>query len=160
MKKSDGIRTGGRMTGNTNSYNNIGICASGLMSVLEYSHRLTVAKALLVYPLIMHDNTVRYMGDGRTRIREAAALVAVKPEFFVNFSSRFLDSLATTLNAIQLLKLTGYIEFREDLELQKKLCIGKNFGNRVLRISAAAKNISALLDSPVEELYLNMRVPL
>lgn len=145
---------------NAHSYNNVGICASGLMSVLEHSERLSVAKALLILPLIMHDSTVRYMSDGRTRTREAAALVAARPEFFLNFSSRFLDSLATTLNAIQLLMHAGFIEFKEDLVLQEKLDIGKNFGNRALRISKAAENISALLDSPVEELYLNMRVPL
>ncbi len=44
------------------SYNNFAICAAGLMAVLEETQNLSVAKALLVMPIIMHDSTVRHLG--------------------------------------------------------------------------------------------------
>lgn len=141
-------------------YNNVGICASGLMCVLEHSHKLSVAKALLVMPLIMHDATVSHMSDRRIRAREAAALVTTKPELFVNFAARFNNSLSTSLNAIQLLIHIELISFEDELTLSKPLNIEKTFGKRALKIAKSSENIAALLASPAEELYLNLRIPL
>ncbi|WP_322059368.1 three component ABC system middle component [Paraburkholderia sp. J63] len=130
------------------------------MAVLAHAEQLSVAQALLVMPLVMHEATVRYMGNGNVAKREAAALVAHRPDLFANFNSRFQEGLAVTVNAIQLIVAAGYVKFDGKLVLVQPLNIDKSFGQRALRIAKAASHIAAVLASPVDELYLNFRVQL
>lgn len=141
-------------------YNNVGLCATALASVIEHSGRLPLSKALLVMPLVMHDATISFLSKGNIRKREAAALASTKPEFFVNFNSRFEESLVLSLNAIQLLVHLGYAKLLVDLVPAMGMQIGDEFGRRALRIVKATPNIAALLDSPVDELYSNFRIQL
>lgn len=141
-------------------YNNFGICATALMAVLEECKELSVVKSLLVMPLIMHDATVRFLGNQLTREREISALVSLRPDLFLNFNSRFISGLPPTLNAIQLLVETGYISFDTKLALVRSLAFNKEIGERALRIKKAAKRIAVVLSASEEELYLNLRVVL
>ncbi|WP_129112244.1 three component ABC system middle component [Burkholderia pseudomallei] len=141
-------------------YNNVGVCATALMAVLAHSEQLSIAKALLVMPLVMHDSTVSYLGNGRVVEREAAALVAHRPDLFANFNSRFNEGLSVTVNAIQLIVAAGYAKFDGKLVLLQPLSIDSSFGKRAQRIAKAASHIAAVLASPVDELYLNFRVQL
>ena len=141
-------------------YNNVGVCATALMSVLGHMKQLTLPKTLLVMPLVMHDATVGFLSNGNIRKREAAALVATRPDLFVNFPTRFDDSLAVTLNTIQLLVTTGFARFEDGLVLLQPLEVDSTFGKRAQRIAKASENIAALLASPVDELFLNFRVQL
>lgn len=142
------------------NYNNFAICAAGLMAILEETQTLSLTKALLVMPIIMHDSTVRYLGKQNVRSREVSALTSTRPDLFLNFNSRFLSGLTPTLNAIQLLAEAKYIEFDGELVLAKNLIFSAAIGDRAKRIKKAAKNIAALLASPEDELYLNLRIEL
>lgn len=150
------------MTGETssewNGYNNIGICAVAIMSILSHLCQLSLPKALLVMPLVMHENTVKFLGNGNVRQRQVAALAAARADLFANFRQRYEGSLVVTLNAIQLLAESGYIQFRKDIRMLRPLELNKNFGSRALKIEKASANIAALLESSEEELYLNLRV--
>ncbi|MFV8530392.1 three component ABC system middle component [Ralstonia pseudosolanacearum] len=128
--------------------------------MLARARRLSVAKALLVMPLVMHDETVRYMGNGRVAFREVAGLVSHRPDLFANFNSRFEESIAVSVNAIQWIVAAGYAGFDGTLVLLKPLKIDANFGKRVQRIEKASGHIAAVLAAPVDELYLNFRVQL
>lgn len=142
------------------SYNNVGICATALMSVLRYSKSLPTSKALLVFPLAMHEDSLRYFSDGRTAPREIAAFVAMRPELIANFPARFNASLVPSLNAIQLLAERRFIELDREIHLLRELNVDKSFGKRANRINIAAKNIAAALTGPADEIYLNLRVQL
>jgi hypothetical protein len=150
----------GRLRRSWDGYNNVGICAIALATVLNHCRRLTLPKALLVMPLMMHEPTVSFLSSGATRPREAAALASSHPEFVANFNERYESSLVASVNAIQLLIHLGYAKLRDDLELSTPLSIDKSFGKRAMRIDKASEKASALLASPVEELYLNFRVQL
>jgi hypothetical protein len=144
----------------SSQYNNAAICAAALMAVIEECKDLSLAKSLLVMPLIMHDATVHFLGDQRTRERGIAALVALRPDLFANFNSRFVSGLPHTLNAIQLLTELKYVSFGQKLTLYSPLVFSKALGERALRIKKASPNIAALLSSPEDELYLNLRIVL
>lgn len=148
------------MTKIWNGYNNVGLCATALSSVLEHTGKLPLSKAMLVMPLVMHDATVAFLGNGNIRRREAAALASVRPELIANFNSRFEDSLVLSLNAIQLLVHLGYAKLSVDLIPAKPMKIDELFGKRVQRILKATPNIAALLAGSVDELYLNFRIQL
>jgi hypothetical protein len=149
-----------RKTGRWSGFNNVGICSTALLAVLAHAEQLSIAKALLVMPLVMHDATMSYMGNGNIVKREAAALVAHRPDLFANFNSRFAEGLAVSVNAIQLIVATGYVRFDGKLVLLKPLDIDAGFGKRAKRIEKAANHIAVVLASPVDELYLNFRVQL
>ncbi|HEY9102347.1 three component ABC system middle component [Chitinimonas sp.] len=148
------------MTKRWSGYNNVGICAAALLAVLARAKQLSVAKALLVMPIVMHDATIRHMGNGNIAFREVAGLVADRPDLFVNFNSRFEESLTTSVNAIQWIVAAGYASFDGKLILLKPLRIDASFGKRAQRIEKAAAHIAAVLAAPADELYLNFRVQL
>lgn len=148
------------MTRRWSGYNNAGICVTAMLAVLARAERLSVAKALLVMPLVMHDATVRYLGNGSVAFREVASLVAHRPDLFSNFNSRFEESVAISVNAIQWIVAAGYASFDGTLVLLQPLKIDASFGKRVQRIAKASGHIAAVLAAPVDELYLNFRVQL
>lgn len=148
------------MTVKWTGYNNVGVAGTALMSVLSYTSTLTLPKAMLIMPLVMHDATVAHLGNGKVRHRDAAALVANRPELFANFSTRYEDSLGVSLNAIQLLVELGYVSFDGEIRIVKPLKVSNTFGKRAQKITRASSGIAKLLMSPVDELYLNFRVQL
>ncbi|WP_268907356.1 three component ABC system middle component [Burkholderia cepacia] len=148
------------MTRRWSGYNNAGICATAILAVLAHSERLSVSKALLIMPLVMHDVTVRYLGNGNVAFREVASLVAHRPDLFANFNSRFEESVAVSVNAIQWIVAAGYASFDGALILLRSLEIDASFGKRGQRIAKASGHIAAILAAPVDELYLNFRVQL
>ncbi|QVX40052.1 hypothetical protein J4H89_07685 [Ralstonia solanacearum] len=131
-----------------------------MLAVLAHAGRLPVAKALLIMPLVMHDATVRYMGSASVAFREVASLVAHRPDLFANFNSRFEESVAVSVNAIQWIVAAGYASFDGTLVLLQPLKIDADFGKRAQRIEKASGHIAAMLAAPVDELYLNFRVQL
>lgn len=131
-----------------------------MLAVLAHAGRLPVAKALLIMPLVMHDATVRYMGSASVAFREVASLVAHRPDLFANFNSRFEESVAVSVNAIQWIVAAGYASFDGTLVLLQPLKIDADFGRRAQRIEKASGHIAAMLAAPVDELYLNFRVQL
>ena len=146
------------ISGEWSGYNNVGICAVALMGVLSRTNRLSLAKALLVMPLVMHEGTVRFLGNSNVRQRHIAALVTTRADLFANFRQRYESGLVVTLNTIQLLVESGHLRFEKDIRLLRPLDITKSFGLRALKIEKASTNLAALLESTEEELYLNMRV--
>lgn len=148
------------MTKYWSGYNNVGICATAIMSILAESDPLPISKALLIMPIVMHEATVRYLGNRNVTFREAASLVAYKPELFANFDLRFAESLAVSVNSIQWLVAAGYVKFDGTLALLQPLKIDANFGKRAQRITKASGHIATILTAPAEELYLNFRVRL
>ncbi|BCQ22395.1 hypothetical protein NK8_05040 [Caballeronia sp. NK8] len=141
-------------------YNNVGICATALLAVMAHAPRLSLPKAMLVMPLVMHDATVKHLGNGSVARRAAATLAASRPDLFINFDSRFTESLVTSVNAIQLVIEAQYVRFDGELVLVNPVEIDPSFGRRAQRITKAAEHIAALLKSPADELYLNFRVKL
>ena len=158
MKNSDEICKSSRQ--HWDGYNNLGICATAIASVLNHCQILPLPKVLLVMPLMMHGPTVSFMASNTTRRRDSAAIAASHPEFIVNFRDRFEASLVVSVNSIQLLVHHGYAELNENLVLTTALSVDKSFGVRAMRINKASEKIAALLDSPVNELYLNFRIHL
>lgn len=87
-------------------------------------------------------------------------MLLTHPSFFINFNDRFYNSLALTLNSIQYLVATDQINFDKTLMIKRNIKISKNNGKRALLIEKASYKIVHLLDQPIEELYLNLRIKL
>lgn len=143
-----------------NGYNNAGIAAVAIGCVLNHTQTLTLAKALLIMPIVMHGETTRFLANEKIRSREIASLVAIRPDFILNFNRRYHASLVHATNGIQLLHELGYANFDSCLTQQAKFECTAAFGKRALLIQKASSEIANLLGSSEEELYLNLRIEL
>lgn len=141
-------------------YNNVGIGVIALASVLNHLESMSIPKALLVIPLIVHRPTLAYMANKGTLERGSAALVSGHPHLFANFGGRFESTLPLSLNSIQLLIHLGYAKLGDNLTLANKLYIDTGFGHRASKIEQASTKLAELLSEAEEELFLNFRVQL
>lgn len=145
---------------NHNNYNNLAICSASLLIILNKVEKLELSKAILIYPIIMHSETLTFLSKKSTKNRKLNSLLLTHPSFFINFNDRFYNSLALTLNSIQYLVATDQINFDKTLMIKRNIKISKNNGKRALLIEKASYKIVHLLDQPIEELYLNLRIKL
>lgn len=141
-------------------YNNSGIAAVAIGLTLNHCHSLSLPKALLIMPLVMHTPTVKYLANGNTRSREISSLTAIRPDFVHNFSQRYHASLIHTINGLQLLHGLGLITYDDTIFQAKAFESSLALGKRANLIANASREISHLLKSSEEELYLNLRVQL
>lgn len=141
-------------------YNNVGIGVIAIASVLNHLGSLSIPKALLIIPMIVHRPTLGHMAHKGTLERGSAALSSGHPQLFVNFNERFESYLPLSVNSIQLLTHLGYAKLGEVLIRQRRLVIDTELGQRAKKIDQASEKISELLLEPDEELYLNFRVQL
>jgi hypothetical protein len=148
------------MSAEWTGFNNVGVGSTAIGTTLNHSGSLSLAKAMIIMPLVMHEATLRFLANGRVRERQVAAFTSARPDLVANFSKRYADSLVASLNAVQLLIGLGYAEYDDELTLHTPFEITPEFGKRASLIEKASKNISALLTSSDEELYLNFRVKL
>lgn len=141
-------------------YNNAGIAAVAIGCVLNHTQALTLAKALLIMPIVMHGETTKFLANEKIRSREIASLVAIRPDFILNFNRRYHASLVQSINGLQLLHELGYASFDSCVTQQAKFECTAEFGKRALLIQKASSAIANLLGSSEEELYLNLRIEL
>lgn len=141
-------------------YNNAGIAAVAIGCVLNHCQSLTLAKALLITPIIMHTETTKFLASERTRSRQIASLVAIRPDFVVNFDRRYHASLVHSINGIQLLHQLGFAVFDSTLTAVTRFKCPLEFGKRAESINKASPEIANLLQTSEEELYLNLRIQL
>jgi len=142
-------------------YNNIGIGALAIGSVLSINNELSLAKATLILPFITHTECLNYMARATTQVISIEKLIAERTSYFSNFNARYYDSLCLSFSSIQYLTEMGYAQLQGDLLLKiEPLEYNTKMGARAKKIFQAANNVSALLSENDKKLYLNLRVQL
>jgi hypothetical protein len=143
------------------NYNNFGIGAIALCSVLNHCKELSLTKVFLIFPLSSHQKLLQYFGRKTTQIMSVEKLIGDKVSYFSNFNKRYYDSLPITLNALQYLHNMEYLEVvGGSVFLIKPLIYDKKMGDRANKIFNASENIAQLLQTNSSSLYLNLRVEL
>lgn len=145
---------------NHNSFHNLAICSTSLLIVLNKVTDLELSKALLIYPLIMHTDTLNFLSKKNTKPRKINSLLFNNPSLFINFNDRFYDTITLTLNSIQYLLVTEQITLNKKLAINRSITIEKDLGKKAVLIEKASDKIVYLLDQPIEEIYLNLRIKL
>ncbi len=142
-------------------YNNFGIVAITLASILNDRKQLDIHLAYLAFPFVSHQKLLGHLSRVNSKVLSLQQLLVEKTPYFVNFNSRYLDSLVQTTNAIQYLSEIGYVDIDDCCLISKRtLDYEKSMGDRAAKIYKASDNISRLLSTPVGELYANLRVEL
>lgn len=142
-------------------YNNIGVGALAIGSVLSISTELSVAKTTLILPFITHTESLYYLARATTQVKSIEKLIAERTSYFSNYNARYYDSLCLSFSSIQYLTEMGYAQLKGDVLLKiKQLEYDKKMGDRAKKIFQAANNISSILSENDKKLYLNLRVQL
>lgn len=143
-------------------YNNIGICSTSIISVLEKSQgELELNKLFLIMPFITHKQLLSYLSNKNVVLLSLDSFIIDKNNYFTNFNKRFYQSLTLTINTIQFLNDIETIQiFDNKVRLIKHINYDKKMGTRTEKIYKASTNIATLLEEPNEKLYLNLRIQL
>lgn len=147
---------------NLNQYNNVGIIALEIASVLENSNDgLSLSKALLVAPIFSSKHLNLHLARKTTNVSSIEQLITDKTSLFSNFNRRYYDCLSNSMNAIQLLVELGLVIIDEEkINLITPINYDKAMGSRMAKVYLASKNVAAVLNDNASNLYLNLRIEL
>lgn len=146
---------------NLSYYNNFGIGVVALGAVLNQCKELPISKLFLIFPLSSHQKLLQHLGRETTKIKSIENLIVENTSYFSNFNKRYCDSLVMTVNALQYLNDTRYVDFvNGKVILVKPFEYDKKMGDRAGKIFHASKNIALLLSERSSKLYINLRVEL
>lgn len=146
---------------NVSYYNNLSIGIVALGTVLNQSKELSMSKLFLIFPFLSHQMLLQHLGRSTTKITSIEKLIVEKTPCFSNFNKRYRDSLVLTINALQYLNDTGYVDVESgNVSLAKPFEYDNKMGSRANKIFNASKNIALLLKERSDKLYLNLRVEL
>lgn len=150
-----------------NIYNNEIIGCIGIYSVIRELEYISSAKAMLILPLILQNDLLKYVNHSRVNIKSIEQLIIRKPDLLANVSVRFYSLIEITINSILILSSLEFITIdakgiirivkdKDFLPIKDK----KTIGNRGLEIIKGSRKIAELLGDSVENLYLQLRVRL
>lgn len=142
-------------------YNNLGINAFAVSSVLKEAEFLSIAQIALVLPVVAHHQMVKKLADKRFIFVSFEQYMIDNIELFYNFNERYLASLTPTINALQFLCEMGVLKLKADgAVIASDLPFDASMGKRAERIKRASPNIAALVSGNAEIFYLNARIEL
>ncbi|MGY4797514.1 three component ABC system middle component [Lysinibacillus fusiformis] len=152
------------MNANRNLYNNEMICAISIYSILTHLKTISITKALLIFPLLSHKETIDFLRSKNTKVRSLEELIIKKPDFFSNYNERFYSFLILSINSLTLLSEMGLVSIDNSqiiLNPNKKIDNNKAIiGLRAFNIFEAAQKLSVILKDEDKNLYLQLRVQL
>ncbi len=144
-------------------YNNEGICAIGIMSILEIVKELSYSKVMLIAPFIFNVRVVKFLGTN-SKIRSIEEFRVKQISSVTKFNNMYTNFLPVTLNALIILSDMGFIELeKESIKLKSPLLLSKNtskVGKRANDIVKIAPKLANLLKENEEKLYLQLGVML
>lgn len=150
------------------NYNNFSsneiITAISMLTVLKCSYSMEITKVLLIEPLLSYKNISEKFKLANLKVRSIEELIVKSNFALINFNKRFQEKLLLSINSLFLLEQLDLVAI-----LENKVCYkdqnfdfeNKNLGKIANnRIKAANKIASVLKNTPVEDLYLHLRVEL
>ena len=94
-------------------YNNLGINAFAISTVLKKANFLTLPKLMLILPVVAHRDMVKQLAHGKFRFVSFEQYFIENTSFFYNFDERYTAALAPTVNALQFLNEINVLQFQD-----------------------------------------------
>lgn len=152
------------MISQSDLYNNEIICAISIYLVLLHLDHISISKALLIFPIISHQESLDFLKNNNTIVRSLEEFISKKPNYFSNYNERFYSFLTLSINSIMLLKEIRLIRFLDSqivLDKDKMINLEKEkIGQRAVSIAEAAPKLASILRQDEKNLYLQLRVRL
>ncbi|PYE85233.1 three component ABC system middle component [Phyllobacterium leguminum] len=142
-------------------YNNLGMNAFAISSVLKEAGFLTLPQIALILPVVAHRQMVNKLSNGRFRFVSFEQYLIDNIEFFYNFNERYFASITQTVNTLQFLHEIDGIKLKDNgAVIVSDLPFDASMGKRAERVKRASPNIAALVSGNAEVFYLNARIEL
>ncbi|WP_346870520.1 hypothetical protein [Clostridium sp. UBA5119] len=142
-------------------YNNEGICAFGIMSILEIMGEISYSKAMLIPPLIFNTNVVKFLGTN-SKIRSFEEFRLKQVSSVSKFNNMYYNFLPLTINTLVILDDMNFIDLEYNIIKLKTPLISaieiKKLGKRASGIIKIAPKLVNLLNEEDEKLYLQLGV--
>lgn len=146
---------------NRKLYNNLGICSLSIAFTLQHLDRLSLSRALLIMPIIAHEELLQYMAHKATNFNSIEQIIVRKPEYFLNFNARFYDGLTLSLNAIQFLSEMALIRLDSgEMISTEAINYERSMGDRAKKAFNASARIANFVSYDTINLYTNLRIEL
>jgi len=148
----------------TDTYNNVGISLVSFLSVVRFLEKIDYSKALLINPILLHNQSMKYLKSKATRPKSMEDLIASKVEYFLSFNKRYYSFLTLSINTILIAEKMQFVSLRDGYIYVEKSNINKfdfsnkKLGKRALEIVDASEKLVKLLDEDTEGLYLKLRI--
>lgn len=144
-------------------YNNEGICAFGIMAILEILGEISYSKALLISPLIFNMKVVKFLGTN-SKIRSFEEFRLKQVSSISKINDMYYNFIPVTINTLVILQEMNFIELEEEvIKLKTPLLpseVDKKLGKRAKNIVKIAPKLVNLLNEDDEKLYLQLGVRL
>ncbi|EGT3613491.1 hypothetical protein E5N06_09065 [Clostridium perfringens] len=102
-------------------FNNEGICALGIMSILELTCELTYSKVMLISPIIFNKRIVEFLGTN-SKIRSFEEFRLKQVASIAKFNDMYYNFLPLTINTLVILEDMGFVELNSNkIKLKKTL---------------------------------------
>ncbi len=142
-------------------YNNEGICALGIMSILELMEELSYSKVMLISPLIFNMKVVKFLRTN-AKIRSFEEFRLKQVSYVSKFNDMYYNFLPVTINSLVILEDMNFIELEENIiKLKMPLLPSvntKKLGKRANSIIKIAPKLMNLFREDEEKLYLQLGV--
>jgi hypothetical protein len=146
-------------------FNNEAIASIAILSVLKECKAMSYSKALLILPLMFHEQSIAALSRSNTELRSSEEFIMKRLQTFGNFNSRYLSLMPIGINSLMLLREMGCIDITKTniyFKQGNKFNLNTNgLGKRSARVIKAAPKLSTLLANEDESgLYLKFRITL
>jgi hypothetical protein len=146
-------------------YNNEAIGSVALLSVIKECKAITYSKAMLILPLIFHEQSNAALRRSNTELRSSEEFIVKRLTSFGNFNSRYLSLLPVSINSLMILREMGCISIDKhniSYRFDSKFDLSaRELGVRANKIIKASEKLSTLLTHEDDNsLYLKLRIQL
>ncbi|EIW6614022.1 DUF6521 family protein [Clostridium perfringens] len=144
-------------------FNNEGICALGIMSILELTCELTYSKVMLISPIIFNKRIVEFLGTN-SKIRSFEEFRLKQVASIAKFNDMYYNFLPLTINTLVILEDMGFVELNSNkIKLKKTLVESieiNKLGKRAKKIVKIAPKVVTILNEEENKLYVQLGVRL
>lgn len=136
-----------------------------LQSALEnsYEDRLSLAKAMLVLPLLFDKAVLSVLKNRNSVVLSSKDLLISKPSAFITIRARYGDLTITSLNTIILARELGMVLLDDDCLILKKKIFSRNqtnIGTSAMDLLKAGPKLGLVLSESALNLYQTFRIEL
>ncbi|OPC66451.1 hypothetical protein BAY13_17090 [Elizabethkingia bruuniana] len=144
------------------TYNNEAIATCVLLTVINKTKKIDIARCCLLLPFFLDDRMVGYLNNNASEDLSLENIVNGRQRLFAAFNKKYLSLLPVMINSLMILKKSGQIRIEGHIYSTSKLDTAHfDLGIRFSKIREVIPYFLELTNTyPTEKLYKLLRVQL
>jgi hypothetical protein len=144
------------------TYNNEAIASCVLLSAIQQTKAIDIARSCLILPFLLDDRTVRNLQSRNAEEMNLENFIKEQPRLFSSFNKRYLALLPISINSLLLLNKSNQIQIAANISSKSDLSFADaNLGDRYNKIGEALPNLLNMLkEYSTPQLYQLLKIQL